>query len=840
MPLLGAIGNASQYSFRGTYDNYPFDIDFGDISNAEPGETYYSKFFPIEDINYKVPISITGDGEYYIGNINYNNTFDNTSVKFNTQSVTFDSKFPEIDYTTQPSYVRNKNTVALRIYGIPPIKITETLNVELQSSSLIEVPLDESINIELRDGSYSFNPNNSIDVNQRTAIGREYYGKTYSTTVTIGKKSFEWTVTTKSASGPFDFKFDDYIDSPISTEVTSNSYTVSGLSDGISYEVKILAENGTLSVNDGSFVKSSPIKNGDRIVLKDISSLIENSSTEVRLTIQVVDTSITFDTSWIVRTANYTPNSFGFNTLNNAPLNSFVTSNTVNISGLSDGIDYSVTSQSASISINGTNYVTGSATIRNGQTLTLGYQTSRKFNEFKTVTVKVANVSKTWNIRTREVLPEIDPNADKLILASPYDDRLGFYSDLSKLVRSTSGIDVTQYSSPSGSISGNDTNYYPLLSNFESKFYTHSLKTPIISPSGGDGFTRNLSGRVFISNIKPLGRNDFTLEFWVRTTGFDYTSVSDAVMWMYVNSGTTNNTGIGVAITSSIWNRTGKVLLNYVGSNNSGVYVTETNSSISLNQWNHVAVVRKNDVFSIYINGNLDTSVSSVIDIQRTSANINDLSYEIIPKGSFYMQDLRIYDGFVKYSSNFNPDVTVSSILESYDSEGIIESSEEQNLYTDSQGRILILSCSTALKDPKTLTKTLGKVLPGTDTCIYDLRWKEFLSLAQTTDGYRLAVTEDRSTTRIIGASNNNIRKMLNANILPLRNSLTDWQNGLLAHDETSGSSLTGLDYSLLHWTTSGFGYYGQSSNPFFRNPEYAYNYQTANWWILPPGVPDF
>jgi hypothetical protein len=674
MPLLGAIGNASEYSFRGTYDNYPFDIDFGDITGAEPGETYYTQFISIQDINYKVPVSISGDGEYYIGDFSYDKRFDNTNIDFSQKTIaTFDSKFISPEYKKQSSYARNANTVGLRIYGVPPTEISNNLTVQPISSSSVQIPLNQTLNIELRDESYSFNPNNIIEVFRTISLGREYYDKTYSTTITIGKKSFEWTVTTKDIPGPSNFSFATKENIPISTDVYSDPYIVSGLPDSIGYKIVVVSNNGTLSVNDGTFVRTANIKNGDKIVLKDISSSLENTITGVVVQAQTIESPvISFQSNWSIKTGNYTPNSFGFNTLNDASLNSFVTSNTVTISGLTDGIDYSVTSQSASISINGTNYVTGSATIRNGQTLTLGYQTSRKFREFKTVTVKVANVSKTWNIRNREVLPNKDPDADKLILASPYDDRLGSYSDLSKLVRSTSGIDVTQYSSPSGSISGSNTSYYPVLSNFESKFYTHSLKTPIISPSGGDGFTRNLSGRVFISNIKPLGRNDFTLEFWVRTTGFDYTSVSDAIMWMYVNSGTTNNTGIGVAITSSIWNGVGKVLLNYVGSNNTGVYVTQTNSSISLNQWNHVAVVRKNDVFSIYINGNFDTSVSSVIDIQRTSANINDLSYEIIPKGSFYMQDLRIYEGFVKYTSNFNPDIRVSSILESYDEDGIL------------------------------------------------------------------------------------------------------------------------------------------------------------------------
>ena len=170
------------------------------------------------------------------------------------------------------------------------------------------------------------------------------------------------------------------------------------------------------------------------------------------------------------------------------------------------------------------------------------------------------------------------------------------------------------------------------------------------------------------------------------------------------------------------------------------------------------------------------------------------------------------------------------------------------DFYIDSQGRILILS-NTDNRDPRTLTKVTGKVLSGTNTCIDDARWQKFIDLARTTDGYRLTATLDRDTTRIVNATSNNIRRMINANALPLRNSLTDWYDSnyaytllALAWDEDSGGiSGFGGDYSILSWSPTGnygHGYYGLSSNSFFTPT--TYNNFSANWWILPPGVPDF
>ena len=101
----------------------------------------------------------------------------------------------------------------------------------------------------------------------------------------------------------------------------------------------------------------------------------------------------------------------------------------------------------------------------------------------------------------------------------------------------------------------------------------------------------------------------------------------------------------------------------------------------------------------------------------------------------------------------------------------------------------------------------------------------------------------------VTNATEKNIYKMMNANQVPLRTSLTDWYNTnysylllVLAWDETTGASITGGDYSLLSWSPSsanGDGVYGDSSNPFFDRTHYGMK-NGINMWILPPGVPDF
>jgi hypothetical protein len=174
----------------------------------------------------------------------------------------------------------------------------------------------------------------------------------------------------------------------------------------------------------------------------------------------------------------------------------------------------------------------------------------------------------------------------------------------------------------------------------------------------------------------------------------------------------------------------------------------------------------------------------------------------------------------------------------------------DEGFYIDDQGRILIMSC-TDIRDPNTLEITTGKIFVGDNKVLDDARWQNFLDLAR--DGqqnWRLTATLNNSNVKIINATSNNIYKMMNANQLTLRTSLArgwvdmSYVSGYsgrkgLAWDESSGASITGIDYSLLWWVNgSGWGYYGHSSNSFFTPT--IYHQKSANYWILPPGVPDF
>ena len=185
----------------------------------------------------------------------------------------------------------------------------------------------------------------------------------------------------------------------------------------------------------------------------------------------------------------------------------------------------------------------------------------------------------------------------------------------------------------------------------------------------------------------------------------------------------------------------------------------------------------------------------------------------------------------------------------------------DSGFYIDDEGRILIYSHDIGggneLGDPSegAITQTTGVVNFKDNKCIDDARWQKFLDLARDgTKDYRLTVTGGGDA--VTNATEKNIYKMMNANTKTLSISLTEWHQvrnydytlKVLAWDEDSGrtnsnlSTVTGKDYSMLSWSpraANGYGAYGFSENPFFTRTHYGIK-NRVDFWILPPGVPDF
>ena len=143
--------------------------------------------------------------------------------------------------------------------------------------------------------------------------------------------------------------------------------------------------------------------------------------------------------------------------------------------------------------------------------------------------------------------------------------------------------------------------------------------------------------------------NDFTIEFWVyRNTnnsyqaligkGDDAGSNSYLTAWFLVsdNSAATNSLKLernGSTVVGGIWR-----------------YETK--------RWYHIALVRSEDVFTIYVDGKTFASATSTVDLDYSGhlyvgAGANAGPHELNLDG--YMDEIRIVKGTAVYTSNFTP-----------------------------------------------------------------------------------------------------------------------------------------------------------------------------------------
>lgn len=721
MPLLGAIGNASKTAFSGNYDSRPFNLGLVDLVDAKPGQVYFSQLKKIEGINYKVPISISGDGEYFLSS-KFDKTFDSNKLSYDNIDEVYNNQFPnivldrtniftersdktldsisntidssvisfdEVDnvvslitdgsvYKSTPGTVRSGDFISLRIFSTTPVLLENFFDVIPRSGIPYNYAIYSTFDIDLRQGTYTFDSNNILEYNDRPYQGfdltPDYFGKTYSTTISIGSSSFTWNVTTKNAGSAENLSFNDVIGAFLSDEIISSNYTVSGLTDIFDYNAEVTTIEGFLSVNYGPFVKSSPIQNGDILRLQLNSSATENTAKSISLKTYYTEFVGVAETTWTATTLKLTPTNLTFDNVVSAELKTDIISNEIVIDGLSDGIDYRIitTNSEQAISVNGANYAS-EFVIRNGDNIKLKITTSSIWEETKSITVALGLPNEptssyyqtTWSVKNREILVNSDPNSSLLIYAIPF-ERKHLFKDLSPEIRTSSGLTSGLRANVSRPTY---YNFYPDISDQDSRYYLDSLK--LAQGSSTSSFQTTFVSTV-VDNVQTLGTNNFTLEFWIKSSAYGFNgSVGMSILYpTYLDSLNSNDYMIQFFLKGDNWPNSYSFkrgfLVGYPQSNGSVTTICETTSRVlGSNTWQHVALVRNGNTFVVYVDGIARTSGSASLNL--TSKNFYQFipNFQRLTSDNMFIQDIRLYRGLAKYTSNYNVS-TVGSILEQY------------------------------------------------------------------------------------------------------------------------------------------------------------------------------
>ena len=165
------------------------------------------------------------------------------------------------------------------------------------------------------------------------------------------------------------------------------------------------------------------------------------------------------------------------------------------------------------------------------------------------------------------------------------------------------------------------------------------------------------------NSVFAFGTGDFTMECWVYPTNASYG-----------NGGFSDYTGTILDTRSSggsstgaliIFSNTGKLRLYANG------LILESSSSVSLNQWSHIALVRSSGTCTFYINGvasGLASFTNNCSDTSFTVGAPNDhVNSDSILKHIGYIDDVRISKGLARYTNNFTPPASAFT-ADAYDS----------------------------------------------------------------------------------------------------------------------------------------------------------------------------
>ena len=220
-----------------------------------------------------------------------------------------------------------------------------------------------------------------------------------------------------------------------------------------------------------------------------------------------------------------------------------------------------------------------------------------------------------------------DANAANLVLALPLIDNGagGTTQDFSNQINAGS---TTKASTTTGSTDSTSA---------QSVFYNRSF----VLDGNGDDI------RVPDDADFNFGSGDSTIEMWIYPTRISGTQEN------IMTRGTSGYSGFIMSVTN---------FLDTVNGSSWGVNITYDNPLIA-NAWQHIAVCRSGNTWTVYINGiaNGSATASGSVQASAQTLTIGQRTGQTDFQG--YMSDIRIYKGVAKYTSNFIVPATSPDIL---------------------------------------------------------------------------------------------------------------------------------------------------------------------------------
>lgn len=210
------------------------------------------------------------------------------------------------------------------------------------------------------------------------------------------------------------------------------------------------------------------------------------------------------------------------------------------------------------------------------------------------------------------------------------------------------------------------------------------------SVNGGSGyFTTGNYLSVPDNAVLQLGSSNFTIEFWMKTASNNAVIISK-------DSDTNVNYG-SLAIETTVAGKLEFYCNPQSGSLANRVTLTST-TTVSNDQWHHIAIVRNGNNWNLYVNGVSEASATSAVGFW-SAANPLYISATLVsssPSATYIgsLSSLRIVKGTAVYTSAFTPStipltaIANTSLLLNFTNGGVFDGTTNNNLTTIGDAKV--------------------------------------------------------------------------------------------------------------------------------------------------------
>ena len=144
---------------------------------------------------------------------------------------------------------------------------------------------------------------------------------------------------------------------------------------------------------------------------------------------------------------------------------------------------------------------------------------------------------------------------------------------------------------------------------------------------------------------------DFTIELWIRPTSYStHYSNGNIVCFANFNGGSWSTNGFGLVVNQG----NGYLSVGCPG----GQFTISPSIAPTLNVWSYVAITRSGSTITLYLNGSSIGTASSSANFSDGYCNIGFNGWGGGYNYIGYMSELRITNGYCRYTGNFTPPTT--------------------------------------------------------------------------------------------------------------------------------------------------------------------------------------